>query len=106
MMIQSIYDSSFSPYPGAISNEIVCDPKFIPQLVSVDYRGLVIKYFIVYLSERLTYGVCVDDLARYRAVIAWAYCQTQSELRQLEFIAPKDAGPEANQEFVIHNICN
>ena len=104
--LESIYDTTASAYPGMISNEIVCDSRFIPEQKSLDYNGREITYFIVHLSERLSYGACTDDLTPNKGIIAWSYCKVKKELRQFEFISPKASFHDSSLEFIKKNICN
>lgn len=106
LTMQSLYDTTSTSYPGQISNEIVCDSRFIPKQRSIDYNGMEITYFIAYLSERLIYGACTDDLTPYKGIIAWSYCKDEKELRQFEFISKKESFSDSNIEFIKNNICN
>jgi len=105
LTMQSLYDNTFTSYPGRISMEIVCDSRFVPEQMSVHHNGKTITYLIAYLSERLIYGACTDDLTSYKGVIAWSYCEDKNELRQFEFISRKDSFSESSIDFVKENIC-
>lgn len=106
LTMQSLYDNTFTSYPGRISKEIVCDKRFVPEQMSVYYNGKNITYFIAYLSERLIYGACTDDLTSYKGIIAWSYCDDKNELRQFEFISEKESFSDLTIEFIKKNICN
>ena len=106
LTMHSLYDNTFTSYPGSISKEIVCDKRFVPEQMSVYHNGKNITYFIAYLSERLIYGACTDDLTPYKGVIAWSYCDDKNELRQFEFISEKEFFNDATIEFIKKNICN
>ena len=106
LTMEALYGNALSPYPGAISNEIVCGSKFMPNKGNFFYNQVNATYFIAYLSERLTYGACAEDLAVYEGVISWAYCSKKREFRQMEFISPKNSFSDAGIDFVKVNICS
>ena len=106
LTMQSLYDTTSAAYPGRISKEIICDSKFIPKRRDSEYNGMNITYFVAYLSNRLTYGACTDDLTPYKGILAWSYCENKKELRQFEFISRKDSFSESSIDFVKENICN
>ena len=103
--LRSLYGDTVSAYPGMISNKIVCDSKFIPKQTSCVYNGITVTYFIAYLSERLSYGACTDDLTPNKGVIAWTYCGNKKELRKFEFISAKQSFRDSSIEFMKENIC-
>lgn len=89
--IKAQFENSRSPYPGEISDEIVCDNKFKPE-----FRD---GYIIAYLNNRLTYGSCIEGENVYRSIEVWEYCDSQQKLYQLEFIYPLDKFKEEKLEI-------
>ena len=106
LTIQSLYDTTASSYPGMISNEIICDSRFIPEQKLIEDKKRKLTYFVLYLSDRLSYGACTDDLTSYKGIMAWTHCEEKRELRQFEFISPKTSFQEHYLDFVTENICN
>lgn len=48
-------------------------------------------YYILYANDRFTYGVCSDDLVKYRAIFYLVHCKQSNELYQIElFISPEE----------------
>lgn len=89
--IKSQFENSRSPYPGEISDEIVCDNKFKPVFLD--------GYVIAYLNSRLTYGSCIEEQNVYKSIEIWKYCEAQKKLYQLEYIYPKDKFHEDKLEI-------
>lgn len=89
--IKSQFENSRSPYPGEISDEIVCGEKFKPEF----HDG----YVIAYLNSRLTYGSCIDEQNVFKGIVTWKYCDSQKKLYQLEFIYAKDKFHEDRLEI-------
>jgi hypothetical protein len=85
--INAIYGDALSPYPGEISDKIVCAEEFRPEFGEVS-REIDYSYFTLFATERFTYGACVEDLVKYRAVLAWAYCEEAKTLHRFEFFTP------------------
>jgi hypothetical protein len=105
LTMQSLYDSAASAYPGMISQEIVCDQKFVPTRKSEQRGDMQIIYYVAYLSSRLYYGACTEDLTPYRGVLAWAYCQNKEQFEQMEYIVAKNDFDSAVTDYVMTHIC-
>lgn len=99
--IKALFADSPVPYPGDISDRIVCDKSFIPEFTRESVGDIKISYFIGFLSPRLTFGVCIDDQAYYKGVLALFYCLDHKKMYQLEIIAPKDDF-NTNSEKYLH----
>lgn len=85
--IKALYGAALSPYPGQISNQIVCTEKFMPRFntsQTEDYYS----YVSLFATDRLTYGACSEDLVKYNAVLAWMYCEEKKTLYQFEHFSP------------------
>lgn len=88
--IKALYENAPAPYPGEVSDEITCSKEFKPQFESYKNNDLQIEAGSIFLSERLTYGVCTEDQAFYRGVLAIFYCPNSHKFYQFEFITPKN----------------
>lgn len=105
-IMHSLYDRAANAYPGMVSQEIVCNDAYVPREGVLEAGGEKIPYFIAYLSSRMTYGACVEDLTVYRGVLAWTYCADLKEFRQAELIYPKEAFQEQQAlDFIREGIC-
>lgn len=88
--MKALFENTVSPYPGEISDEIVCGTEFTPTFTVDELTGVEISYFTGYLNRRLVFGACTEDQAIYRGTLALFYCPNQEQLFQLEIIAPNE----------------
>ncbi len=103
--INTLYSNSISHYPDVVSNQRVCDESYIPIKQEIRYENIKIIYFILYLTERETYGACVEDILFYKGINAWAYCEEKKEYRQFEIFTLKENFNEAQSLLFLNNIC-
>jgi hypothetical protein len=90
-----LYEKAPAPYPGEISDAVVCDPAFVPERKTIMSPAGLITYYIGYLNNRMTFGSCSMDQAVYRGITAYFYCSDTRLLIHLELISPKDSFKEA-----------
>lgn len=88
--MKALFENATSPYPGEISDEIVCDKRFKPTFTSEGINGIPVSYFTGYLNSRLTYGACTEDQAVNKGIMTLFYCPAQRKVYQLELISEKD----------------
>jgi len=82
--IESLYQSIPSPYPDVVTRTIECPEKFKPIFDITDQDSQDSFYYILYANDRFTYGVCSDDLIKYRAIFYLVYCEQKKEIYQIE----------------------
>ena len=87
--LNSLYREINSPYPGQLSNKVKCGDEFTP--IEVDNAPY--NYFILYATERLTYGACSWDLIEYRSSLFFQYCENDG-LYFIELFFPVEADSE------------
>lgn len=85
--MKGLFENLRSPYPGEISDEIVCQSEYIPTYTTDQVNAISILHFSSYVTNRLTYGACLPDAIGGRAVFAMFYCPQSRQLYQLEWIA-------------------
>ncbi len=96
--MKALYDNIRSPYPGLLSNEIVCDEGFKPTYKSYENANhLSVQTIIGYLNERLTFGSCQKDQAIYKGAMVLFSCPSKRQLYQVEFITK-------NEEFNVNKL--
>ena len=89
--IESLYQSTPSPYPDVITRTIECPDEFKPIFYRSEQDNQDSLYYILYANDRFTYGACSDDLIRYRAIFYLVYCKEKNEIYQIElFTAPEE----------------
>lgn len=90
MQTRSLFDTARSPYPGVITDKIVCDEKYKPLLNrQLTSSGIMITYYSGFLNNRLQYGNCTEDQIAYKGYVALFYCPKIREWYNIEFIVPK-----------------
>ena len=89
-VITSLYRRHVSPYPGVVSQTIECPPEFKPQETRFQADGVSVPLYLLYGTARLTYGVCIDELAVYRAVLAFVYSAPRRTLYRIELFIPRE----------------
>ncbi len=68
LILYSLYDTTPSPYPGRISNLRECRKEFKP------LKNNISNYYVVYATERFTYGACSWDLINYSSILYYHKC--------------------------------
>lgn len=63
LLLESLYETAASPYADRVSSKIVCGEKYVPIKTKLD-KG---EYYTLWAGERYNFGVCSDDLVKYRA---------------------------------------
>ena len=93
MQLEGLYENARSPYPGTLSNEIVCEDKFKPIIKDANINGLKTTMITGYLNDRLQYGSCLEDQLTYIGKTAIFYCENQKKWYYFEAIAKKSDAP-------------
>lgn len=88
--MEALYEKAPAPYPGEITDSIVCGKKFLPEIQKRIVGTLEVTSIITYLNDRLAHGACADDQVVYRETMVLFYCPARKTLEQLEFIVPKE----------------
>lgn len=87
--MKALFEKAPAPYPGEISDTIVCDPDYIPVFrEATSSGGSLLSYFTGYLNERLTFGSCSENQAIHKGLLAYLYCPASTLLIKLELIQP------------------
>lgn len=88
--IKTLYENKTSPYPGQVSQKIVCQEGYKPIYGEKNFNGIKVTYLTGFMTGRFTFGACVDDLLTRRGIIAWFRCDKINTFNQVEFILPKN----------------
>lgn len=96
---KGLYADAPAPYPGVISDKIVCDKEFVPEFNEEEVNKVKISYFTGFMTERLTFGACSKEEAFYKGQFALFYCPGQKKMYQLEIIAPKNDFLKSPEKF-------
>lgn len=101
--VKTMYEKAPAPYPGEISDAIVCDPHFVPTYEEINDGNRKTGVFVGYLNNRMTFGSCSQNQAVYRGILALTYCPIQSLLLRFELIAPT-ADFDAHEKELMHQV--
>ncbi len=100
-VINSLYREIHSPYPGALSNRIECADEFKPKQV----EHFPFDYYLIYATDRFTYGACSWDLITYETVFYPLYCEENNILYQIELFVPVEDYSSRYEEFLNSITC-
>lgn len=100
--IKALFDKAPAPYPGEISDAIICDPDYIPSFTDKTVNDTRIRYFTGYLNNRMTFGSCSKDQAVYKGIMAFLYCQKSSLLIKIELIQSTQEYESSADEIEAH----
>lgn len=101
---KELFSDAPAPYPGLVSDRIVCDKEFVPKFYKEKINNTEISYFIGYLSKGMAFGACTESEAYYKGVSSIFYCEDQKKLYNLEFISQKDNFDQKKYEELLHAI--
>lgn len=98
--IESLFEAYPSPYPDAVTNTIECPKEFKPlkNESSTNYTDKV--YYVMYASQRFTYGVCSKDLAVYKSIFALVFCKNKNTVYKIEYFIPNNEFEESKIKIV------
>lgn len=103
--MKALYDNIKSPYPGIVSNEIVCDDGYKPTYDSqVTRAGVEIYQIHGYLNERQVFGACQKEQIKYKVLRILFSCPKRKMLYDMEFIARLSDFSEQNTGKIVQSI--
>ena len=82
--IESLFVAQPAHYPGVITREVDCSAEFQPEKGTVGDTA----YYIMYANERFSYGICAQDLAKYRSVVGLLYCKNRKTFVETKLFFP------------------
>ena len=86
--MKAMYEKAPAPYPGDISDAVVCDPDFVPTYKEIPRRSGTLYLFRGYLNNRMTFGSCSKSQAVYKGYLVYMYCAQSQQFVRTEFIYP------------------
>ncbi len=95
-LLESQYDERLPPYPEFLTNQTGCDERFLPQR-RAHVRGM---FYLVHADERFNYGLCAEELVRYRAGFGIFYCEPGEKIFQIEYFVQKDSPDGQVERFM------
>lgn len=67
-LLKSLFVLTTSPYPEVLSNNITCPEEFKPKEIGRGKGGGERVIYTLFAGERFNFGVCSQDLIKYKAV--------------------------------------
>lgn len=105
MQLQGLYENGRSPYPGELSNEILCEERFKPAIKNGLLNGMKVAFVTGYLNDRLQYGSCLESQTPYVGKSALFYCTDQKKWYSFETIAKKsDSSLDKETTYLIQSL--
>ncbi len=95
---KGFFEDAAAPYPGEISDVIRCSNEYKPIYSSRHQNGINVSLFEGYVNDRLVFGSCVDDQAKYHDTLTMFYCPQQKKFYQIEIIIPRKNYIQDKQE--------
>lgn len=95
-LLEEIFEPHLPPYPEFLTNQTACDKSFRPVRKGTPLG----PYFLLYSGERLSYGLCAKKLIKYKAGLAYFYCQDSRTLFRIEYFVPNDEGFEKIEKLL------
>lgn len=89
MQLQGLFENARSPYPGVLSNEVVCENRFKPVIKNITVDDKKITTIDGFLNDRLQYGVCLENQLTHKGKTAMFYCESQKKWYYFEVISKK-----------------
>jgi len=104
--VAGLYDTTLSPYPGAVSATIRCDDMYKPKPQIMKTRdGDALTYFTGYLNDRLQYGSCIDSQVAFVSYAGYLYCPKRSAWFSMEVITRKQVTQIGAKDFFRNVSC-
>lgn len=105
MRFSEMFTKAPAPYPGDVSDTIVCPDTMIPQKKVVTMPNGLLTYFTAYFGKRLNFGICSLPDAEGIGVYAVLYCKKDRSLEQIEFFGSDNKkGDEKTLEKIVQSI--
>lgn len=85
-LLHGLFEPQLPPYPEFLTKETGCDERFKP----IKKEGQFGNYYLTYANQRFGYGICADDLVKYKAALGFFYCPQKENLFKLEYFISQD----------------
>lgn len=96
--ISSLYQNIPSAYPGMITNATEIQDELKPSITQLTINREKIPVYLLYSTERFTYGVTTRDLIKYRGALTFVFIPAHRTLLRIELFQPTE---ESNDEHLL-----
>lgn len=80
-LFEGIFNPQLPPYPEFLTNKTECAQEFLPIKKTANFGD----YYLVYANERFGYGICAQDLVKYKAGFGMFYCENSKKLFKIQY---------------------
>ena len=98
-LLSSLFIDTDSPYPDLLSNAIRCSDEFKPK--KIFYEPF--DYYLLYATDRFTYGACSWDLLSYQSIMYFQTCG--DDLYEIELFVPLGEDIRPYEEAITSTRC-
>lgn len=96
-LLQGLFGTRPASYPGHLTNELECPPRFQPKRVELTGGDTA---YSLYAGERLSFGGCGEDMLVYRAGLRFLHCEQDRTALRIEAFVPKEQDPSLADKLV------
>jgi hypothetical protein len=104
--ILSMYDRHFDGYFPSQAQGVVCKDAMKPVEREGGESGHKVRALVAYASARKTFGVCLKEQAKFRAVAAYAYCAGRKEMYELKYFVPVKKVSPSDEKVLLSFQCD
>lgn len=91
VMLRGLFEPQLPPYPEFLTQQNACGNQYLPVKKESQFGD----FYVLFANNRFGYGVCSDDLIKYRAGKGFFYCQSKKTVIELEYFI--DVGESSNK---------
>lgn len=84
-LFEGLFNPQLPPYPEFLTNKTECAEEFLPVKKTANLGD----YYLVYANERFGYGICAQDLVKYKAGFGIFYCENSKKLFKIQYFIDK-----------------
>lgn len=89
-VLKSLFKSIPAPYPGEITYSIQVPQELKPEIITLQAEAGARPVYILYSTDRLTYGAGSPDLIKYKGALTFIYDRDRKVLYIVEIFVPKE----------------
>ena len=106
--VKAFSEKSPAPYPGEISDSVICSDNFIPKYQKLTINGINLHTFSGFYNDRLVFGACTEETIENPGMMILFYCVKSKQLYQLELVKTElsDNNSEQLIDIIFSLSCN
>ena len=80
-LFEGLFNPQLPPYPEFLTNKTECAKEFLPVKKMAESGD----YYLTFANERFGYGICAQDLVKYKAGFGMFYCENSKKLFKIQY---------------------